>query len=174
MLGTAAPAEIGIVGWGGMTEQLVSFAARQTSKAGLALQAVLAAVAFAVFAWMSVQQRHIAPLCVGALIVLGVALVLWMRKREMKRSISVCPDSQTITFREFVVVNSFWPQPPIPELTVSFCDVLGYRIFPGRGNEGLRIMLAPGRVDIRSDSIMNYDALKELICRIVETNNTDS
>ncbi len=92
----------------------------------------------------------------------------------MKRSISVSVDEKTITFREFVVVNSFWPQPPTSELTVSYCDVLRFKIFPGQGNESLRVMLTPGRIDIRSDSIMKYDALRELISRIVTTNNRDS
>ncbi len=157
-----------------MTDGSITFAARQTSKAGLILQAALTAVAFAVLAGFSVQQRHIAPLCLGVVMVLGVAFVLWVRKGEMKRSIDVCSDAQTITFREFVVVNSFWPRPPTVELTVSFRDVLRFKIYTCLGNEILRIILTPGRVDVRSDTMKNYDALRELILRVVSANDEDS
>ncbi len=150
---------------------MIRFEAVQTPKAGLLLQAGLAGVAFIVLAGLSVTQRHMMPLCIGILIILGVALVLWMRKREMRRSISVCTDQQSITFKEFVVINSFWPQPPTPELTIPFADVLKSKIYPsGKGNETLRIILKAGRIDVRSDTMQNYDSLREVISRMASAN----
>jgi len=154
-----------------MTNSTIRFAAVQTSSAGLLLQASLAAVAFIVLAGLSVKQHHVMPICFGVIIVLGVCLMLWLRRREMRRSIDVCPDEKTITFRDFVVVNSFWPQPSTPEETVHFSDVLKSKVYPsGKGIETLRIVLTAGRIDVREDTMQNYDALRELISRVVSAN----
>ena len=154
-----------------MTNSTIRFAAVQTSNAGLLLQASLAAVAFIVLAGLSVQQHDVMPICFGVIIVLGVRLMLWSRRREMRRSIDVCPDEKTITFRDFVVVNSFWPQPSTPEETVHFSDVLKLKEYPsGKGIESLRIVLTTGRIDVRSDTMQNYDELRGLISRIVSAN----
>ena len=146
------------------------FEARRTSMAVLLLQAVLAGAAFIVLAFLSVEQGHPAPLGFGLFIVFVVAVILWMRKREMQRSIVVSLDSQTITFKGFVFAQGFWPQPPTPELTVAFPDVLSFKVYSGRRNEILRIILTSGKLEVRRDTIADYAQLKSLIRNVVSAN----
>ena len=155
-----------------MSTGTITFEARQTRRGGLLLQVGLAAVAVVVLTGMAIVHRHVAPLVVAVVIALGVSFLLWLRKREMARSISVQPDERTVTFRNFVVVNSFWPQPPTPKLAIPFSDLIRSKIYTGYAgaNCSLRIWTVPGRIDVRSDTMQQFDQLRELIERIVKTN----
>ncbi len=86
-----------------------------------------------------------------------------------KREVEVNFSTRTVTFRGFRFITSFIGNKTLPELTLSFTDILGGRIWANHGQFSLILRTTAGSVTI-PDAVQPFQPLAAVLLDAAEVN----